>query len=249
MEQLSAYAGASKLSRDQLATILPPEPTETFKPISHSDLIHNVLDGLSYRHINVVRDEYAVTEDGMKLFGVLDLETTFDEARFSLGIRNANDKSMRLALTVGFRVFVCDNMAFYGDFTPVLAKHSKHFNLQDALAVGIDRIQRNFEPMRRQVESWRSHQLTDDAAKLVIYRAFIESDLEAPKHLARRVHEHYFDPQYPEFSPRTFWSLSNAFTSAFKELDPVPQFRATAKLGAFLASANSTEGFSLAKAS
>jgi hypothetical protein len=29
------------------------------------------------------------------------------------------------------------------------------------------------------------------------------------------------------------WSLSNAFTSAFKKLDPVPQ--ATAKLGEFLA--------------
>jgi hypothetical protein len=31
------------------------------------------------------------------------------------------------------------------------------------------------------------------------------------------------------------WSLSNAFTSAFKKLDPVPQFKATAKLGGFLA--------------
>jgi len=30
------------------------------------------------------------------------------------------------------------------------------------------------------------------------------------------------------------WSLSNAFASAFKELDPIPQFRATAKLGNFL---------------
>jgi hypothetical protein len=30
------------------------------------------------------------------------------------------------------------------------------------------------------------------------------------------------------------WSLSNAFTSAFKELDPVPQFKATAKLGEFM---------------
>jgi hypothetical protein len=67
MDQLSAHAGASKLSRDQLATILPPEPTETFKPISHAELIHNVLDGLSYRHINVVRDEYAVSDDGNRI--------------------------------------------------------------------------------------------------------------------------------------------------------------------------------------
>ena len=30
------------------------------------------------------------------------------------------------------------------------------------------------------------------------------------------------------------WSLSNAFTSAFKGLDPIPQFEGTAKLGEFL---------------
>ena len=77
-------------------------------------------------------------------------------------------------------------MAFHGDFTPVLAKHTKSFNLIDPHSVGVDRIHRNFEP------------------------------------------------QYPEFSARTMWSPLNAFTSAFKKLDPVPQFKATAKLGEFL---------------
>jgi len=68
----------------------------------------------------------------------------------------------------------------------------------------------------------------------VIYEAFVEGKLEAPKHLARTVHDLYFEPQYEEFRPRTIWSLSNAFTSAFKELEPIPQFKATAKLGEFL---------------
>ena len=48
------------------------------------------------------------------------------------------------------------------------------------------------------------------------------------------MHDLYFELKYEEFRSRTIWSLSNAFTSAFKELDPVPQFRATAKLGEFL---------------
>jgi hypothetical protein len=42
------------------------------------------------------------------------------------------------------------------------------------------------------------------------------------------------NPQYEEFKARTLWSLSNAFTSAFKELEPIPQFKATAKLSGFL---------------
>ena len=69
---------------------------------------------------------------------------------------------------------------------------------------------------------------------MVIYEAFVEGKLEAPKHLARTVHDLYFEPKYEEFRSRTIWSLSNAFTSAFKELDPIPQFKATAKLGEFL---------------
>jgi hypothetical protein len=52
--------------------------------------------------------------------------------------------------------------------------------------------------------------------------------------LHSRVLRLYFEPKYEEFRPRTIWSLSNAFTSAFKKLDPIPQFKATAKLGEFL---------------
>jgi len=122
-----------------------------------------------------------------------------------------------------------------GAFTPVLAKHTTSFNLIDTLSVGVDRIQRNFEPLQRQVETWRKTQITEDTAKLIFYAAFIDGKLEAPRSLLPEVHRLYFEPQYPEFAARTMWSLSNAFTSAFKKLDPVPQFKATAKLGGFLA--------------
>ncbi len=238
MEQLMAHTGASKLTRDQLATILPPEGTDTFRPIAHTHLVNALLETLSFRHINVVKDEYAVSPDGMKLFGVMELETVYNGVRFSLGLRNSNDKSFRLALTVGFRVFCCDNLAFHGDFTPMLAKHSKHFDLEAALAVGIDKMQRNFKPMTEQIETWRAHQISDDDARRVIYKAFIEDELDAPKHLAREVHRHYFNPQYEEFAPRTTYSLQNAFTSAFKLLDPIPLYKATASLGSFFQSPN-----------
>jgi hypothetical protein len=88
--------------------------------------------------------------------------------------------------------------------------------------------------MRQQVEHWRVQQLSGEMARLTNYRAFVEGALEVPKHLGRRVHDLYFNPQHEEFAPRTMWSLSNAFTSAFKDLDPIPRFKATAKLGGFL---------------
>ena len=223
-----------KITRAELAMLRTPPSTATHVPIPHAAVVEALVDTLSHRQISVVDEQFAVSKDGMEMFGVLDLATSFEGCRFAIGIRNANNKRFRLACTVGLRVFVCHNLCFRGDYSPVLAQHSKHFSLEDTLSIGVDRMQRNFEPMRQQVESWRAQQLSDGSAKLTIYRAFIEEDLDVPRHLARRVHELYCNPQYEEFQPRTMWSLSNAFTSAFKELDPIPQFRATAKLARFL---------------
>jgi len=230
---LIGYSGRT-IGREELALVPTPAATETHRPVPHHEIVQALIETLGFRHIGVVHDEYAVSPDGMKAFGVLDLATEMEGCRFSIGLRNSHDKSMRLAMTCGYRVFVCSNMAFAGDFTPVLAKHSKSFSLIDCISVGVDRMQRNFEPMRKQVEAWQRSELTDVTAKVVIYEAFVEGRLEAPKHLARTVHDLYFEPKYEDFRPRTIWSLSNAFTSAFKELDPIPQFRATAKLGEFL---------------
>lgn len=83
------------------------------------------------------------------------------------------------------------------------------------------------------VGGWQRSELADVTAKAVAYEAFVEG--KAPtKHPARTVHDLRFKPKYEQFKPRTTWSLSNAFPSAFKELDPIPQFKATAKLGEFL---------------
>ena len=236
MSEATLIASTAKLTRPQLADVPTPLGTATHRPVPHGEVVEALVETLSFRHIGVVTEEYAVSKDGMKMFGVLDLDTGMPGCRFSIGVRNSHDRSMRLAAVVGVRVTVCENMAFSGDFQPVLAKHSKHFSLQNALSIGVDQMQRNFEPMRRQVEEWRSKQISTVAAKLIIYQAFVESDLDAPKHLARQVHDLYFRPSHPEFEPRTLWSLTNAFTSAFKELDPIPQFKVTAKLAGFLQS-------------
>jgi hypothetical protein len=125
-------------------------------------------------------------------------------------------------------------MALSGVFTPVLAKHSKSFSLIDCISVGVDRMQGNLETMRKQVEAWQKAELIDLTAKVIIYEVFVEGKLEAPKHVARMVHDLYFELKYEDFRPRTISSLPNAFTSAFRELEPIPQFKVTAKLGEFL---------------
>ncbi len=114
---LIGYQGKT-INREQLALVPTPAGTATHRPVPHHEIVSALVETLGFRHIGVVQDEYAVSPDGMKMFGVLDLETEMHGCRFSIGVRNSHDKSMRLALTCGYRVLVCANMAFSGDFTP-----------------------------------------------------------------------------------------------------------------------------------
>lgn len=84
------------------------------------------------------------------------------------------------------------------------------------------------------VETWKQLQVSDDQAKLTIFRAFVEDELDAPKHLAREVWKNWRNPAFDEFRPSTAYSLQNAFTSSFKQLEPVPLHRAIASLGRLL---------------
>jgi hypothetical protein len=167
---LSSYGG--KLTREQLSRVPTPAGTATHKPIPHIEVVDKLIEALGFRQIGVVREEYAVSADGMKMFGVMDLTSGFQGCRFAIGLRNSHDKSFRLSCTVGVRIFVCENLAFHGEYTPVLAKHSKNFLLEDSLAVGVDRIQRNFGPLKQQVEQWQSTQLSDAFGKTAHLSSF-----------------------------------------------------------------------------
>ena len=108
----------TKLTREELARVATPAATATHKPIPHIAVIEKLIEALGFRQIGVVREEYAVSSDGMRMFGVMDLSSGFDGCRFAIGLRNSHDKSFRLSCTVGLRVFVCENLAFHGEYAP-----------------------------------------------------------------------------------------------------------------------------------
>ena len=96
---LLSYGG--KLTRDELAQVPTPASTATHKPIPHIEVVVKLVETLGFRQIGVVREEYAVSSDGMRMFGVMDLTTGFEGCRFALGLRNSHDKSFRLSCTAG----------------------------------------------------------------------------------------------------------------------------------------------------
>jgi len=227
-----ADRGARKVSRAELALIEAPEGTDTHQPIPHIEVVEKIEESLSLRFMKVIGQEYAVSNDGMKMFGALILNHEYYGVQMALGLRNSNDKSLRLGLTVGYQVTVCSNLMFKGDFTPILAKHTKNFSLDDAIAIGIEKMHKGFRPLQESIEAWNQKQITDQRAKTVLYDAFIGQRV-LPAKLSKTAHTAYFEPAEP-FKSRTYWSLSNALTEAAKGLSDGAFYPATAKLGTFL---------------
>ena len=79
---LMTQRGAVLKTRAELRLLPVPEGTVTHQPLSHAVVVEALVEPLGFRHINVVRDEYAVSPDGMKMFGVLDLDCEFSGVRF-----------------------------------------------------------------------------------------------------------------------------------------------------------------------
>ena len=72
MGESTLIASTAKLTRQQLAAVPTPLGTATHRPVPHAEVVEALVETLSFRHIGVVTEEYAVSKDGMKMFGVLD---------------------------------------------------------------------------------------------------------------------------------------------------------------------------------
>ena len=79
---LIGYGGRT-IGREELTLVPTPPATETHRPIPHHEIVQALVETLGFRHIGVVHDEYAVSPDGMKAFGVLDLETEMEGCRLN----------------------------------------------------------------------------------------------------------------------------------------------------------------------
>lgn len=225
--------GSRFVTFPELKTLPLPEATATFKPIPFYDFVTKVLDGLYDRRMRTIEDRYIISADGMKLFGLIELEQEYDGVRFAVGLRSSNDKSMKLALACGYKVMCCSNGMLSGDFMPLSVKHSANLDIDDALALGIDRIRRRFGNVQLEIAEKKVKELSDRQAESLIYKAFTYGKF--PVSLFRNTHKEYFiEPSYKEFAPRTLFSLENAFTTSFKKLQPMQQFEQTSRLAKFL---------------
>jgi hypothetical protein len=215
--QLISHVDTDIVTRQQLLAIPTPEPTATWRPIPHVELVDMLDRVLNHFSMHIRQEQFALRRDGSVLFGVLQLawgETQDGVA--ALGLRTANNKTMSLQICAGLSVFVCDNMAFRGDMIALKRKHTAGLNLREELIRAILRFQEHFGRLTSEIEGLKHGAIQDQEAKAFIHDVFAEGLM--PLRFLPEVSRAYFAPDRPEFEPRTPWSLHNAFTGAAKAM-------------------------------
>jgi len=225
--KLIAHCGATLMDREGLQALETPPPTDSWTPIPHYELVQ-ALDGqLRARGINIVKESFAIQK--AKLFGVIDTDyQVAEEGGAAIGIRTSNDKSLALQLAIGFRNFVCDNMAFAGDLIALRRKHTGHLDLHKEFAEGITRYVRDYRRLQDDISVWKETPITSERAKTLIYDFFLQKIV--PIRLFHPVVSTY---QATLHQGQNIWMLNNAFTRHIQKLNPGLAFSPTVKLGKF----------------
>src|ERR1043166_7927270 len=140
---LGAHVDTDIVTRAELLAVPTPEPTATFRPVPHYELIEMLDRVLNQASIHIRQEQFALRRDGAVLFGVLQLAYgKSGDGVAALGLRTGNNKTMSLQLCAGLSVFVCDNLPFRVDLIALKRKHTSGLNLRAELAEAVVRLDR-----------------------------------------------------------------------------------------------------------
>ncbi len=236
MSNLLTHCGSKRCSLEQLLTIPEPDKTKTYTPLNHYDFAVNVRSVTSdlLRDFTFVGDNYALSSDGQKMFGVLTFSerSSFDDKflNLSIGLRNSYDKSMAAGLCVGASVIVCDNLMFRGDIT-ILRKHTgetMHEDLLDQLVTAIYKSQHQFTQLSDDARAMRKVPMSTKAG--FEYLGVLTGEKILSPTQSTKAFDELRNPSHPEFQEASLWSCYNHATEALKSSSPQSIIKSHMKL-------------------
>jgi hypothetical protein len=204
----STLLGQNRVTEAEVLQVPEVPFTKTFHPIHHKYVLDAVRSGVAATGLEIAREEYVLASNGNRMFGVWDLSGGSDELCWSIGIRNSMDKSMALGITAGTRVFVCENLAFSGEFV-AFRRHTSGLVFDDLEFMAYRAMKmmvRNLTKFQAWHEGLKDYSLDEQDAKLLLVE-IMTSNVIPPSKFAR-FSDLYFGGAYEP----TLWGFHETVT-------------------------------------
>ena len=220
MNSLLLHPCTDEATYDDLKAVVIPEPTPTWTPIPHVELLDAVsrevtASGLVIRSQTLALSNATSGAYGDRFFGLLEIQNGHGDYCLVIGLRNSHDRTFPAGLCVGSFVLVCANLAFSAEIV-VMRRHTTRIrrDLPRLINDAVGRLGDLRDQQGRRIEAYRNTALSDIQFHDLAIRA-IDADIIPVTKLPQVLTE-YREPRHEEFQPRTVWSGFNAFTSVLK---------------------------------
>lgn len=210
---LIAHSGARKVSKEEACSIIAPDKTKSWNPISHQYFIDLVESKMAKHGWMIDKSEFALNCEDHQMFGVYNLRAEKGaDHTLALGIRNSTNKTLPAGLACGSRVFICDNLAFSAELV-VTRKHKKNIevHLPSEVEDALLKFRSDANTQEQEFGWWKSLAIDVPKATDIICRA-VERNVIG-RSAIMDIRGEFLDPRFPEFNSQTAWSLFNAFTT------------------------------------
>lgn len=213
------------VTRDQLGLLKTPPPMGAFHHpypfATYVDDIHHALDGFG---IDVLGEEYAVTKDQNRLFGMMEIapkEGEFisaDDWKITLGLRGSHDQRIPRGLVLGTQVLVCSNLCFHGNVANFSTKQTTNIGarLPELIRSAVRNIPEMAHEQERQFDMYRNHNIKAAMGDNILVDLYRAGAFSSPQ-LTRAI-DQWHEPDHDEHAEQGWsaWRLFNAATEAIK---------------------------------
>lgn len=216
---LSPYHGDNHVTEDELRRIVTPEGTKTHRPIGHAYLLDMIRENIhNFTPYEVTETSLGVDKTGELCFGLLRVAEGGEEGSSKIiGFRNAHGKQFAAAVFCGGQVWVCSNLDIGAEHVLSRKHTSKILDFLPGLVrEAIGKVRGMFESLGMRYDQLKDFSMTDVQVHDFLCQGLLRYGTVTPRSLPKVLKE-WHDPSHEEFSPRTGYSLFNAFTEAYKD--------------------------------
>jgi hypothetical protein len=204
-----------------LSTPLPQE-TNSYKPISHEQLIDLTLTGIEKSGFTLETELYSSAQDGNIANGRYTISNVADsEMKLQIGWQNSYNKQLTLKFALGTSIIVCQNGMVSGDFGAFKKKHVGEIQTFTPQAI-TDYIKSAGEAFKRiQIERDAMKQIEVDKRVIseLIGRLYIEEELIQSTQL-NIIQRELKKPTHNYGAEGSLWELYQFTTFSMKEIHP-----------------------------
>lgn len=231
MRNLNLHAGGDIQTRAELAALQYPAAQgsrHVVRPfIDDIELLESTLNDYGYRITDeAIGVKFNAENQASQFFGALEvrpvaLEGEYlpaDERSLVVGIRGSSDQSLTRGIVAGTNVFVCSNLAFFGELTNVSTKQTLNINhrIEGLVREAISKLPQEAAREDHRIEAYKNKIIkpsAGDAILVELVRRQILNASDLPTAIAE-----WDKPSHDEHAQhgRTVYQLFQACTEAFK---------------------------------